>query len=190
VLGGRFRRGVKGREMPGFRTHDLIGTCAAPVLAAGAYAVTHNAGYAAVAVGAHLFGTRWLSPDLDLESSEIAYRWGVLRWLWYPYGRIIPHRSIFSHSGLSALLRVLYLVVAVELVLLAGAALGLWGWRSVNGHILQWLAANQPGVAWALIGLVASDVVHTVSDHVSTSIKVWRRGGDYSNYRRELGKHT
>ncbi len=172
--------------MPGVRTHDLIGTCAAPVLGVAVYQVTQSNEHVAIAIGAHMVGTFLMSPDLDIETSEPARRWGPLRWLWYPYGRIIPHRSILSHSGLSALLRLAYLAVVVELALLAGAVLGLYDWREVHAHMGRWLAAHQAGVGCVLVGLVVSDMVHTVSDHISTAIKVRMNGG---KYRRELQRH-
>ena len=54
-----------------------------------------------------------LSPDLDLDSS-IYQRWGPLRFLWWPYQKILPHRSVFSHSFVvGPLLRLLYFFALV-----------------------------------------------------------------------------
>jgi uncharacterized metal-binding protein len=60
-----------------------------------------------------LFSGLAISPDLDLNSS-VYKRWGVFRYLWWPYQRLVPHRSWISHSFLlGPLLRVAYFLVAV-----------------------------------------------------------------------------
>lgn len=65
----------------------------------------------ATLVASTLFSGLMLSPDLDLDSS-IYHRWGPLRFLWWPYQKLIPHRSFLSHSLLIApMLRVLYFLV-------------------------------------------------------------------------------
>jgi uncharacterized metal-binding protein len=56
-------------------------------------------GGAAAAAGAFLVGGLWLSPDLDLPSRATA-RWGPLALLWWPYRRLLRHRSLLSHSPL------------------------------------------------------------------------------------------
>lgn len=37
-----------------------------------------------------------ISPDLDIDSS-VYRRWGIFRWVWYPYREIMKHRGL-SHS--------------------------------------------------------------------------------------------
>ena len=44
-------------------------------------------------------GGLWLSPDLDTRSNALG-RWGALGFLWWPYRRLIPHRSLWSHGPL------------------------------------------------------------------------------------------
>ena len=38
----------------------------------------------------------YISPDLDIDSS-VYKRWGILRWVWYPYKEIMKHGNS-SHS--------------------------------------------------------------------------------------------
>ena len=45
---------------------------------------------------AFLFGTLFISPDLDVNSS-VYKRWGLLKWLWWPYRELMKHRQK-SHS--------------------------------------------------------------------------------------------
>ena len=44
-----------------------------------------------------LVGGLWLSPDLDTRSNALR-RWGPLGFVWWPYRRLIPHRSLWSHG--------------------------------------------------------------------------------------------
>ena len=52
-----------------------------------------------IATASCLAGGLWLSPDLDTRSNALR-RWGPLSFLWWPYRRLIPHRSIWSHGPL------------------------------------------------------------------------------------------
>jgi uncharacterized metal-binding protein len=189
--------------MPSGRTHEQIALATSPALAAGVGALLHAAGRpplealmgAALLTASHLACTRWLSPDLDLGGSDSRGRWGMLAPIWRPYERAIPHRHWLSHSGLSALLRLLYLYLAlnavlvlVGLVMLAQAALiamlvgGTPGGRALALWLLaQYLAVTGAGIelvpaypvqAGALLGgAVTSDVVHTIADKLDTARK-------------------
>ncbi|QNJ04633.1 metal-binding protein [Synechococcus sp. PROS-U-1] len=52
---------------------------------------------ALIAAASCLAGGLWLSPDLDTRSNALR-RWGMLGFLWWPYRRLIPHRSLWSHG--------------------------------------------------------------------------------------------
>jgi uncharacterized metal-binding protein len=55
-------------------------------------------------------------PDLDIQSRQYA-RWGLLRFLWWPYKVILPHRSRLSHSILlGTLVRVIYFLAVITLL--------------------------------------------------------------------------
>jgi len=105
-------------------------------------------------------GTFLVTPDLDLAKRSVRAKsnWGVLGWLWYPYGAVFRHRGI-SHSWLvGPLTRLLYLLVLAlalsELLSVTAGALGLgfalraelagnWTWLLTGcaaGYFLsQWL---------------------------------------------------
>jgi uncharacterized metal-binding protein len=193
----------EGGRMPSGATHDRIAVVASPLLAAGATGVGLWLGQAPLAAlmggalltASHLACSQWLSPDLDLGSSEIDERWGMLAPIWRPYERAIPHRHWLSHSGLSALLRLAYLFVALNvillgvglIVLLQGAAIGLFiadlpGSRMVWAWLwAQYLAVStaglalvlaQPAAALAIMaGALAADLLHTVADLIDTRRK-------------------
>ena len=76
---------------------------------------------AAVGGLAFLVGGLWLSPDLDTRSRPTR-RWGPLGLLWWPYRRMLSHRSLLSHCPfVGTALRLAYLatVVALAAALLA-----------------------------------------------------------------------
>lgn len=130
-------------------------------------------------VVATLFSGWFLSPDLDLDSS-IYKRWGPLRFLWYPYQKMVPHRSWVSHSWfLSPLMRVGYLLGATWLF----ALIILWGLRQASGlgpgapertpvDLVQDLYQQYPKEAvMALVGLIFGTMLHTGADTIFSSLK-------------------
>lgn len=65
-----------------------------------------------------LFGGLMLSPDLDIKSKPWR-RWGLLRFLWTPYQKVVPHRSVLSHSPLIGTAgRLIYLAIPTLLICL------------------------------------------------------------------------
>ena len=59
---------------------------------------------------AFLVGGLWLSPDLDTFSRPLK-RWWLFQIIWWPYRKIIKHRSILTHGILiGTTLRLLYLI--------------------------------------------------------------------------------
>ncbi len=121
------------------------------------------AGVAAAALG-FLAGGLLLSPDLDTHSRPTA-RWGPLRLLWWPYRRLLRHRSLVSHSPL--------LGSAGRLIYLGALVLGL-------AALLQPLGGPSPGHLWhqgqrmwqghqglliaAALGVEASSWLHLIQD--------------------------
>ena len=126
-----------------------------------------------VAAAACLIGGLWLSPDLDTHSNALR-RWGPLRGLWWPYRRLIPHRSLWSHGPLIG--------TGLRLLLLLGwwsLLSALTGWPTNAGlpQLILWLE-QQPQQAIALvIGLEASAWLHLVLDGDPWPVEwaQWRR---------------
>jgi len=176
--------------MPLAHTHDKIGGVAALLLFPATAILLQRYTLAstqealrdgAIVTGAHLIGTYWLSPDLDTDSA-IDDRWGVFKAIWWPYNLVVPHRALWSHSGLSALLRVLYLVVMIVGLLWAlSSTLVLLGVSDPAYHraFVQWfqqlIFANPRSAGLVAVGVVFSDLLHTVADHLSTEGKRLRR---------------
>ena len=185
--------------MPLARTHDLIGGIAALIVFPASTLLIQRYSLVgvetalrdgAIITGAHVFGTFLLSPDLDTDSA-IDNRWGIFKAIWLPYTLVVPHRAIWSHSGLSGLLRVLYLAVMIMGLLWAlSGALVLMGVSDPGYHRLfvNWLQQavfDHPRIAALIaVGIVFSDLLHTIADHLSTEGKRLRRQMGFGRRRR------
>ena len=99
-----------------------------------------------------------VNPDLDVEGGSIAFHnarktagglFGLAwRMIWWPYAKVIPHRSSWSHTPVvGTLIRVSYL--------------GLLIWPA--WPFVPWPAVL-PWFATALLGLALSDLVHWLLD--------------------------
>ena len=118
----------------------------------------------AVAGSAFLFGGLWLSPDLDVLSRS-SRRWGPLGLLWWPYRRVLRHRSLLSHSPLlGSGLRLVWLSAWMLLLVLALEPIGLLSLRQVL-ELGQWMWQQQrPLLLAALVGIEASSWLHLLQD--------------------------
>ena len=114
-----------------------------------------------ITTAAFAFGGLWLSPDLDTRSNALR-RWGILRFIWWPYRRVLPHRSFWSHGPLLGTTgRLLLLIAWLSLV----SAFFPWTETFVVINMLKnvWNAQPQRMAAF-LIGLEASVWLHLILD--------------------------
>jgi uncharacterized metal-binding protein len=165
--------------MPSARTHDLITLGLAAPLAASTYCLTADWKAALLATTGMLFGGLMFGPDLDIQSRQYA-RWGPLRFLWWPYRVLLPHRSRLSHGiVLGTLIRLLYFILVVWLLL--GAALYVAG---DSGNSLADAFRQMWEVIWqinrrylvaALAGLWIGAASHTLADLIGSFLKSLRR---------------
>jgi uncharacterized metal-binding protein len=121
------------------------------VLIAGCYQFGLELG--TIAAAAHFLGGYWLSPDLDIKSRPFL-RWSILRFIWIPYQRLIPHRSPLSHAPvLGSLLRLAYLAACLSPLWLVFPDL----------QRVQW-AVDWMKVAAFLVGIELSALNHLLLD--------------------------
>jgi uncharacterized metal-binding protein len=143
-----------------------------------------NPGRAALFLGSFLVSGLLFSDDLDTHSIEHK-RWGLLRFIWLPYQKLIPHRSWLSHGLIvGPLLRIVYFAVALTLALwLALAALGRLlplDAGGVVGGLLSFLGRSlvtHPDT-WAVgfAGFLVGGTLHSLTDGVWTWWRrAWRR---------------
>ncbi len=90
------------------KTHDAITILfVAPIFEA-AGRITENTAISTSVTIAFLFGGLMFGPDLDTMSKQYT-RWGVFRFLWFPYQSFFAHRSRWSHGLVfGTFLRVVY----------------------------------------------------------------------------------
>jgi uncharacterized metal-binding protein len=85
-----------------------------------------------------------ITPDLDLLATGNVRRFGLRqlwRLYWYPYSRLITHRSWLSHAPVIGTIgRLVYLLP------------------------LTWWAWQYPAMLWAALGLAIADLAHFVMD--------------------------
>ncbi len=116
-------------------------------------------GGAAFAVGGF-----WLSPDLDIHSRPFK-RWGILQVLWWPYQRLIPHRSFLSHGPIvGTSIRIIYLTMISLLIFLLLKILGLTNTSFSINSIHEVIKQNPKHITSILLGLECSAWLHLFQD--------------------------
>ena len=172
--------------MPNARTHDAVTFLLAVPAAAAVYAFTQDAASSAAAFAAFLFGGLMFGPDLDTGSRQYS-RWGIFRFLWYPYRSAFRHRSRWSHGLIfGTLFRVIYFLGILTLASFAGAYL----WAAVSGgdlpRLAEVMAAWRPAGTWlrsvggeyiletVFAGMWLGAASHTFTDMAGTYIKTGR----------------
>jgi uncharacterized metal-binding protein len=168
--------------MPSGPTHDFItivtAAVATPLLLNGDLP-DMNPTNTAVLVGSYLLSGLLFSPDLDVRSGPYK-RWRMLRFVWIPYQKMVPHRSWISHSLLlGPLLRVLYFAGVMSL--LALIVLGLVNLLTPvdpTGTLLQiarqsaaWIETHPSVIGYAVVGFVLGGAAHSLADIVFSWVK-------------------
>lgn len=162
--------------MPSGRTHDTITFLLAPPTFLAALLIAGSFALALAVTCAMLFGGLMFGPDLDIQSRQYT-RWGVFRFIWWPYRAVFRHRSRWSHGILfGTFIRVLYFTGMM--VLLASVSIYLYAlltgraapgfmemaraWRELEGAAARAVGRH---VVWAtLIGLWWGAASHTLAD--------------------------
>ena len=113
---------------------------------------------------AYIFATRYLSPDLDINSKPYQ-RWGALRVLWYPYMKVFKHRQASHNLIIGPLSVVLYLTLIVVPV--------------VYGIMYMWIPIAECTIAyvqqieltrenWVLVAIVVAGFISAGWTHILT----------------------
>lgn len=102
--------------MPSAKVHDLITAVAIMPVTAFTYRLTTNLDATIMTIAGFLIGGFLLGPDLDTVSRQYL-RWGLLKFIWYPYKTVFEHRSCWSHGLIfGPALRVIYLAGITTLI--------------------------------------------------------------------------
>ena len=114
-----------------------------------------------IAAAAFLFGGLWLSPDLDTRSNALR-RWGPLGGIWWPYRRLMTHRSIWSHGPLIGTATRLLLLLGW--VLLASCLIPSLNPELVLTTLQETIQRHPLPTAALMLGLEASVWLHLIQD--------------------------
>ena len=105
----------------------------------------------------------YINPDLDVRNSDPHRRWGILKFIWYPYQRSFGHRGSFfrrnfwTHMpGIGLIIRVFPLIIF--LLYLRG------------GQPFPPLAVSYGGLI--VLGILINDVIHLMCDILQSYIGI------------------
>lgn len=102
--------------MPNGKTHDAITFFLVAPTFATSWILTKDLMASTIITLGMLIGGLMFGPDLDTMSKQYV-RWGILKYLWYPYQAFFSHRSRWSHGLLfGTLIRVVYFMGALTLL--------------------------------------------------------------------------
>jgi uncharacterized metal-binding protein len=182
--------------MPAGRTHDQITLVSLPLVVVLALLFSHSALLTLICSGGFLFSGLMFGPDLDIPSCQYR-RWGWLRWIWLPYQRSLPHRSVWSHGFLiGTLLRVIYLscwlFLFATLFYTGLKFLGyrLQDWQDYWAGLQNWLNSRPKEVLALWAGLELGSMSHSWSDWLGSAWKRWRRRASSQTRHRQVANRT
>lgn len=143
--------------MPNARDHSVITIVGA--ISGGASASPFvDMRLAAIAAAAAVLGDLLLSSDLDHDKGCLAYRlWGPLRFIWYPYKEMLPHRSPISHWPI--------LGTVGRLTYLCGTSI--IGAHFAGADMAAVLTAYWPEITAGVVGLEVANTLHFLADRLA-----------------------
>lgn len=168
--------------MPNGPTHDFITVVSAAAIAPLVLTSAlpdNNPTNTVLLLGSYLASGLLFSPDLDLKSAPYK-RWRMLRFIWIPYQKMVPHRSWISHSFLfGPLLRILYFtLVMAALTFMVLALINALVPIDPTGTFLNaairvrvWVETHPWVVAYVGAGFVLGGASHTLADIIWSWIK-------------------
>lgn len=174
--------------MPMGRIHDRITLWGLPLVVTITLLITRDSTIVLILSASYLVGGLILGPDLDIHSRPYK-RWGWLRWIWLPYQRTIPHRSVLSHGPLiGTTLRILYLLTVATSFSLLGLLIWaylhdrkMWGLafldrlNTMTTAFLQLIHHYPFELGTAYLGLEIGAMSHSISDWLGSTMKRLRR---------------
>ncbi|MGA7732930.1 MAG: metal-binding protein [Chloroflexia bacterium] len=168
--------------MPNGPTHDFITVVSAAAIAPlvlNTALPDNNPTNSVVLLGSYLASGLLFSPDLDLRSAPYR-RWRMLRFVWLPYQKLVPHRSWISHSFFfGPLLRILYFAIVMSaltfLILAVINALvpidPTGTFLSTAAQVRAWIETHPWVIAYSAAGFVLGGASHTLADSIWSWIK-------------------
>lgn len=167
--------------MPSGKRHDRITLWLLPLVLAGAFVILLDMPLTVIVGLSFLLSGFMMGPDLDIQSVQYR-RWGLMRWIWYPYQVVVKHRSRWSHGPLiGTVVRVLYLSVWIALFAIAGVLIINHFWQAqLSWHRLEPILSSLFVRYWKewlalLVGLELGALSHYTSDWIASALTKKRR---------------
>tara|TARA_B100000131_G_C18089285_1_gene601514 strand:- start:1291 stop:1839 length:549 start_codon:yes stop_codon:yes gene_type:complete len=131
-------------------------------------------GHGMIAGISFLIGGLWLSPDLDTYSNSLK-RWGFLKFLWWPYRKLIPHRSFFSHSPfIGTGFRLIYIVLLSLIIKRLIQSFGITLVPISIFNLRSLIETYRAQFITAILGIEGSAWLHLILDGAPNPIK-WNK---------------
>ncbi len=164
--------------MPSGKNHDRLTLICLPFVVMISILATVNIILTILITSSFLFSAFMFGPDLDIYSIQFK-RWGILRYLWLPYQKMINHRSFFSHGFLIGTLgRIVYIfffifLISIFLVTIAQIIWGFaWHWQHFLNNSFNLIIHDYWQVVIAIfIGLELGAMSHYIADHIDSFFK-------------------
>ena len=164
--------------MPSGRTHDRITLWMLPFIVGLCYLITYNGELTLLFSGGFFFSGLMFGPDLDIYSIQFK-RWGIFRYLWLPYQKLLHHRSFFSHGLIiGTMIRVIYLslwlfVFGIFIIAILQLIFGFdWNWQTFMFEQSDVIFKKyQTETILLLLGLELGAMSHSFSDVLGSAIK-------------------
>jgi uncharacterized metal-binding protein len=122
-----------------------------------------------------VLATLVLSPDMDLFNSAPNKGWGILRYFWWPYSKLVKHRDRMHIPLIGTTARFAYtgLIIAIFIILFR------YIFRRIGLQIEFDFEGDRDDIIYNLlflvdlyVGAIISDTTHYVLDIVTTEIKL------------------
>lgn len=137
--------------MPSGKMHDKISISFLPLFIIGMIWIGLSLEVIIIISLSYLFSSYMFNGDLDVYS-QTYNRWLFIKWLWLPYQKIFPHRSIFSHGFIiGTIIRVIYISIIPAIILYS------------NGYSFSIFLSDE--IIYVLIGLELGSALHTICDY-------------------------
>ena len=168
--------------MPSGRTHDRITLWMLPFIVGLCYLITRNGELTLLCSGGFFFSGLMFGPDLDICSIQFK-RWGIFRYLWLPYQKLLHHRSFFSHGLIiGTIIRIIYLsvclfIVSSLLIAILQIIFGFdWNWQTFIIKQYNSVTTEYKKEAISLFfGLELGAMSHYISDLLGSAVKKKRK---------------
>lgn len=160
--------------MPSGRTHLTVSRiCLLPVAAVLWFGFHWYWYHVLLVVLGMWLGELYLSPDLDTRSRPF-YRWGLLRFIWWPYQWLVRHRSMLSHHiWVGTFFRLLYFS-AVCILLYMSVRKGLDQaivLPQLRVEVLTYIRVHLTQLGYLGFGVWLGSFLHIVLDEVLSWLK-------------------